>query len=878
MSSLDGLTSLELLDHVDAEPGKVRDEARRRLGAEPMELDESSRLHWIIGLSERALGRFDHAREAIERAASIAAEAHDDTLQAKVHMSLSFVVARLGDLDRALKLLNDAEPRLAGADHARLVSQMGMILYWQGDVPSAAAAMERACEELRSHGDRLGEARVRVNVGPLQSQLGRYARATSHLMRAIEVAQEIGQPLIVSLAQHNLGFMAMKRGDLPGALEQFERAEAGMVAAGADSYLPLLHAEHAQALADAGLLDDAEALLSRAREMLEEQGNDIEVAGGFVTAAELRLARNDLSGARAAAEQAAQWYRKQGREPWVAVATHLALQAEARLDRGSGSVAVALEENAAQLARTGLAEEATRSRLVASLVRAESAGETPPAFVTPDLRRAAGRGRASDQILLAHVDAVTAERLGDLARARRAITRGLKITMSSQAALGSIETRAHAAVHGRALTELGARLAIADGRPMELLLRIEAARLMTSRMPALRPPDDPEMAAMLVELRTLTGTIADPSMGDEQRREAAQERARLERDVRRRSRSVRGDADNTVGLRNELAAALAMLGERQLLAHAVFDGQLHAVSVVDRRARLHELGSIDGVKERIEAISFSLNRLNRDQGSEASRIAAAEMLYMMADELTELLLPPVIAESMRPVIVVPTAALHDVPWGLLPPLGGRSVSINPSVSAWARAARAREEREAARNGLRAVGFMAGPGLEFAQLEVEHLAAEYKNPEVFTGADATGAACVGLLGRADLVHIACHGSFRTDNPMFSSLHLADGPLIVHDLERLHRLPETVVLPACSVANTKALQGGSLLGLATAMVTLGACNVIAPLTPINDASSVTVMQRLHQGLVAGVAPAAALAAATMSHDLADPTAAAFITLGA
>ena len=121
------------------------------------------------------------------------------------------------------------------------------------------------------------------------------------------------------------------------------------------------------------------------------------------------------------------------------------------------------------------------------------------------------------------------------------------------------------------------------------------------------------------------------------------------------------------------------------------------------------------------------------------------------------------------------------------------------------------------------------------------------------------------------------SFRRDNPMFSSLHVADGPLNVYDLEGLERLPVVVVLSSCSVANAKVVQGGSLLGLANAFTTLGAASVIAPLTPISDAASVTVMDRLHRQLIAGADPAAALAAATMSHDVADPTAAAFIALG-
>ena len=331
-------------------------------------------------------------------------------------------------------------------------------------------------------------------------------------------------------------------------------------------------------------------------------------------------------------------------------------------------------------------------------------------------------------------------------------------------------------------------------------------------------------------------------------------------------------------LQRELNVTLSLLGDRQLLAHARVDGRLHAVSVIAGRAQLHDLGPVDDVNERIEALTFSLHRLNRIQGSDESRLAAAEMLYAFADELAEIVLPPIVAESFDPVVIVPTAILHDVPWGLLPPLAGRSVSVNPSVSAWGHAERTlRERRGTLHDGIDA-GFVAGPGLDFADVEVKHLAGGYVDPVVLVGEEATVAACTGLLSRAELVHIACHGSFRRDNPMFSSLHVADGPLNIYDLESLPRLPVVVVLSSCSVANAKVVQGGSLLGLANAFTTLGAASVIAPLTPISDAAAVTVMDRLHREIVAGADPAAALAAATMTHDVADPTAAAFIALGA
>ena len=38
-------------------------------------------------------------------------------------------------------------------------------------------------------------------------------------------------------------------------------------------------------------------------------------------------------------------------------------------------------------------------------------------------------------------------------------------------------------------------------------------------------------------------------------------------------------------------------------------------------------------------------------------------------------------------------------------------------------------------------------------------------------------CARTRGGADVIHLACHAQFRSDNPMFSALHLADGALTV-----------------------------------------------------------------------------------------------------
>src|SRR5690606_14069978 len=102
--------------------------------------------------------------------------------------------------------------------------------------------------------------------------------AAAELTRAMHSADEHGLGVVSGTARSNLGFLAVVRGDLPDALEQFAGAERYFAAAGANSLLPRVHADHAEALADAGLLGDAESLIRQAIETYREQGQATELA------------------------------------------------------------------------------------------------------------------------------------------------------------------------------------------------------------------------------------------------------------------------------------------------------------------------------------------------------------------------------------------------------------------------------------------------------------------------------------------------------------------------------------------------------------------------------------------------------------------------
>ena len=158
-----------------------------------------------------------------------------------------------------------------------------------------------------------------------------------------------------------------------------------------------------------------------------------------------------------------------------------------------------------------------------------------------------------------------------------------------------------------------------------------------------------------------------------------------------------------------------------------------------------------------------------------------------------------------------------------------------------------------------MALVAGPGLDGALAELSALASLYPSARRF-GADRSRVADVlAALGEVDVAHFACHGRFRTDNPMFSNLELTDGPLTVFDLERLRRPPSVVVLAACDVGATAVGAGDELLGVTSALHRAGTRQVVASLVPVADAAVVELMVALHRGLLAGARPAEALARA-------------------
>ena len=147
-------------------------------------------------------------------------------------------------------------------------------------------------------------------------------------------------------------------------------------------------------------------------------------------------------------------------------------------------------------------------------------------------------------------------------------------------------------------------------------------------------------------------------------------------------------------------------------------------------------------------------------------------------------------------------------------------------------------------------------MQGAQGEADAVAHVYGSTAL-TGDTATVDAVLASLSTAGVAHLAAHGRLSADNPLFSEILLADGPLVVYDLERLPRVPHTVVLAACESGRSVVRTGDELLGLSATFLAGGSAQIVASIVPVPDAETAPLMVAFHSGIAAGKTPAVALA---------------------
>lgn len=853
-----------LIDQAQSDPEAVLRRTDELLLEPHLQPLVAAEIHWARGLAARELGDLSTARSDLMIATTLAEAVDESAVVGRIAVSLSIVEMSLGNVELPHRLLDQAEPFLEGSDLGRLLMQRGLLFHRAGVLDDAVDCYRRALPLTELGGDRVAEVRLRLNLGLLVGQRGDPAAGRQILERAYDLAVEIDERL-AAMAAHNLGYLDALLGRTPEALSRYTAAESMFRRLGDELHVALVGADRAALLLQAGLATEAFAEANKVRSVVEDSGNVLDLAETELIAARAALAVGDGQQAVIAAARAEQSFLDNKRVPWVPLARLVAVLASAD-DSDPSAFVERAERLAADLERHGWAVEATHVR-VAAARRALAAGQPDVARRVLDTVNPPNKNLpVVDGIAAWTAKAMRALTIDDRGAARRAVTRGLSLLRSNALAVQALDLRAHAVDQGKFLAEIGARLAIADARPREFLVRMEELRGVTVRNRGGSSVISDELADDLAALRVLEIERRDAIAGGAPTAKIDARRVRLETAVRSHRRQATGGILETASL----PSAIERLGARQMLAFDFVDGELWAVSVSGGRSSFHSI-AIAQVEAETDTLTFALHRLARRNSTTQSMVVARAAIDEAGAALEALLVPARVANSDAPIVVVPAGVLNGLPWRVLPTMGRRQHVVSNSLAGWAVASR----RE---HVVGASLFVAGPDLDHADIEVRTIAAAGAHTRRLTSGDATISSTQAALATCAVAHFACHGTFRSDNPMFSSLRLADGNLTVYDLEQCERLPPTIVMSACNAGQNVALRGGALLGMASALIQLGVSSVIAPLTPVNDERSVDLMVRLHTHLAAGVEPAEALAKASIGPDgELDPTAAPFICFG-
>jgi CHAT domain-containing protein len=192
--------------------------------------------------------------------------------------------------------------------------------------------------------------------------------------------------------------------------------------------------------------------------------------------------------------------------------------------------------------------------------------------------------------------------------------------------------------------------------------------------------------------------------------------------------------------------------------------------------------------------------------------------------------------------------------------------VASSATTWARS----RDRAATWPSAKApiVAAIAGPGLPGAAAEVSAVGATHLGSRVLRPPTSTVDAAIAAVRDADLVHVACHGHLRSDNPLFSALELADGSITLYELLERGVAPHRLVLAVCESAVERGYEGEEVLGFVSALMAQGTAGVVASGIEVPDGAAVPLMTDLHRHLAAGLTLEAALHRARAACDRDDP----------
>ncbi|HUM71524.1 MAG TPA: CHAT domain-containing protein, partial [Chloroflexota bacterium] len=386
----------------------------------------------------------------------------------------------------------------------------------------------------------------------------------------------------------------------------------------------------------------------------------------------------------------------------------------------------------------------------------------------------------------------------------------------------------------------------------------------------------PDLAGRLQNLQTDLHAIYNEALRDNQEGDRAawlmelnSRATELEEEISR----LRLQADETTPTHALAQAApfntlqQALPPDLPLLAYYVLDDELLAFIYRDGDLKVvRHLSQMSVIRQHLAALTIEWQRFQADPAFIQRHLPRlTHSVQQVLQALYEVLIAPLhglLADCSR-LAIIPHSLLHHVPFAAL--FDGRTyladhfeLSIAPSATVLTLS----RQRPSPRQGAAAIFGVADPLIPFAGQEATAVSQFLPHARLHLGEQATLANLQHAATDCTLLHLACHGLFRRDNPFFSALKLHDGWLTAADALRLQLPGAFVTLSACESGRSEVIGGDELLGLVYSFLGAGASGLLVSLWLVEDETTATLMTGFYRHFVQGSSPAAALCQAQLS----------------
>jgi CHAT domain-containing protein/tetratricopeptide (TPR) repeat protein len=819
------------------------DEAARIYQSQNRLVDQAkSQVGKIASLSH--LGRYAEALETGQWVSRVLEDHAEWPTLAALTMNLGNVHSRAGDdagslamYDQAATLYRQLEAEGEPPWLWLLVQQNRAIaLRNLGRFEDSIQASHTAWEGLRSLGQKVEAARARQNLAFTYFLLGRYNEALEHLDQVRDVFLADGRRRDAMLVELFISDCLLQLRRFNDVLEKCHRVRGLFAELGTRHVVAQAIVNEAVAYAELGRYPEALASLAEARLTFEEEGSNVtRVASTDLETAAVLLHQSRYDESLAVAEKCAAVFNTHGL---------LVEEAQARLVAARAALALDRHDEALHLATEAL--DVGESRNVPTLT-----------YQAHQLLGALAAARGDRQEALAAFD-----------RAIEAVER-LRGRLMIEFRVGFLEDKEETYQDAVGLCldldQPLRGLEYAERAKSRALLDLLACRLDLSIQA--RDGRDEHIVKELVCLRAERDRLyrrwgSDTDTGQRGWTSAESDRGRAQQEVLALEKRIT-DLWHRLLIRNaDYAREAALWAVRTepiqpylapdslLVEFFIAHGELVVFLVTADAVRARRLvDDLTRVQTLTQLLWLNLKAVSKSGQSRTSALATNARGIL--GRLNELLIAPLADElgSFRRLIIVPHGPLHYLPFhalhdGISFLLERHEISYLPGASFL----RYCQETQLADSGLLAIGHSFGGRLPHALQEARTVATLF-NGQVLLEDLATLAHVQRSVSSCRTLHIAAHGDFRADNPLFSGLALADGWLTTLDIFNLHLKASLVTLSACQTGRNVVGGGDELLGLMRAFLGAGSASLVLTCWAVEDRSTAQLMEMFYRKLVHG-----------------------------